>query len=293
MTATSPVSAALPADAAGWTDFFAGFEDVVLVANSDSVSIVDLRARFGSALFVFFNKTYKVLDGPFDGASLLVARSSAAGANIVYRREVEAVVRPFVRSAFRGVMNLRVAATEAFSRADDFGPRPVGHLDLADACSDFYPLGRVATSGFALAVWLAEQRLPTRIHLAGFSARRSERWKLFRDHDWTFEQTALRLLRDAGLLDLIDGPRSPKTLAHFAKRFPEIAAAEVPRAAVEVLADRLESVETAVDRLLSLTRWQSRIDRTLRSLKPKTRKQKLAEAGGARTVGLAKKPGGD
>jgi hypothetical protein len=284
----------LPTDLAGWAEFFARFEDVVLIANSDAVDIAKLRARFGTAtLFVFFNKTYKVLAGPFDGTALLVARSSEAGANIVYRREVEDVLRPFVGAGFKGVVNLRADAKETFSRPSEFGDRPVGFLDLAEAFADVYPAGRVATSGFALGVWLAERRLPARLHLAGFSARRSDRWKLFRDHDWTFEQTALRLLHRARLLDLTEDPAVPRSLSLLAERFPEIAAEDAARTAIEVLGERLENAETAVDRLFSLTRWQGRLDRAVRALKPKTRKRKLAEAGGAGADGLAKNPGGD
>jgi hypothetical protein len=65
---------------------FEGFGRVVLVANSEAVDVADLQARHAGALFVFFNKVYKVLDRPFAGDALLVARSGPAGANIVYRR---------------------------------------------------------------------------------------------------------------------------------------------------------------------------------------------------------------
>ena len=74
--------------------FFKGFARVVLVANSDAVDIAALSARYGDGtLFVFFNKVFKVLDAPFERPSLLIARSSQAGANIVYRGEVGTVLR--------------------------------------------------------------------------------------------------------------------------------------------------------------------------------------------------------
>ncbi|MBE7186192.1 MAG: 3-deoxy-manno-octulosonate cytidylyltransferase [Methylobacterium mesophilicum] len=284
----------LPVDDRGWEVFFAAFRRVVLVANSEAVDIEDLTRRFGQAsLFVFFNKTYKVLDRPFEKPSLLVARSSEAGANIVYRREVEEVLRPFAGAQFHGILNLRAGTGEKFSRADEFAGRPVGFLDLSAAFAGAYPSARLPTTGFALAVWLAERRFSATIHLAGFSARRSERWKLFRDHDWTFEQTVLRLLHRAGRLELVDARDTAKPLANLVGRFPEIASADVARTAVEVLTERLESTDAAVDRLFSLTRWQGRIDSALRSLKPRTRKQKLATGGDGRTDSLAKKPGGD
>ncbi len=47
----------------------AAFSHIVLVANSDAVDIqAACQAQFpSSALFVFFNKVYKVLDRPFHG----------------------------------------------------------------------------------------------------------------------------------------------------------------------------------------------------------------------------------
>lgn len=272
---------ALPDTPDGWRTFFGRYEDIVLVANSDAVDAAALTEGFGAGtLFVFFNKTYKVLGGPFARPALLVARSSAAGANIVYRREVAAVVRPFAGPEFAGILNLCAAGFEAFSAGEAFQGQAVGFLDLSDTFTDFYPPGRVPTSGFALALWLAEQGLAATVHLAGFSARRSERWKLFKDHDWTFEQTAQRLLHRAGRLRLVGTGPETSPLARLAERFPEIGRDAVALAAAEVLSERLENTDTAVDRLFSLTRWQAALDRAFRALKPATRKTHLARLRG-------------
>src|SRR5580765_5861341 len=72
-----------------WRAIFAAFSHIVLVANSDEVRIDELQDAFPeNALFVFFNKVYKVLDRPFTGNALLISRGGPRGANIVYRREV-------------------------------------------------------------------------------------------------------------------------------------------------------------------------------------------------------------
>lgn len=269
----------LPNDPAGWSAFFAGHADIVLVANSDEVDMAALVARFGQdALFVFFNKVYKVLDTPFAGAALLVARSSAAGANIVYRREVETVVGYFAPPGFAGILNLKAAESERFSPPADFGGTPAGFLDLCGHFSGFYPDDRIASSGFGLAVWLAEQHLPSRIFLAGFSGKRSQDWKLFRIHDWIFEQTVQRLLFQAGRLNAIGGAAPSGDLARITARFPEFAAQDVVVAAADILAERLDEADLAIDGLLSVTRLQRSLRRLLQSVKPKTRKQKLAEA---------------
>src|SRR3954451_1554781 len=72
-----------------WRPLFAGFSAVALVANSEEVDIAALRKALpDDTLFVFFNKVYKVLDGPFDGHSLLAVRSGTGGPNILSRGEV-------------------------------------------------------------------------------------------------------------------------------------------------------------------------------------------------------------
>ncbi|MEO9786979.1 MAG: hypothetical protein ABJF67_05145, partial [Aurantimonas coralicida] len=122
----------LPDTRERWAAFFGGFARVVLVANSDAVDIAALSARYGDGtLFVFFNKVFKVLDAPFDRPSLLIARSSQAGANIVYRREVGTVLQLLRGPQFHGIANLKAGAAETFSPAESFENAPVGFLDLA------------------------------------------------------------------------------------------------------------------------------------------------------------------
>lgn len=260
--------------------FFAAFPVVVLVANSDAIDLPRLQAAYGpDALFIFFNKVYKVLDRPFEDSCLLVARSGPAGANIVYRREVADVLRLVNGPRFRGVLNIRGGTREAFSDRAAFGLDRVGHLDLAPTVADFYPSTHVPTSGFALALFLAERCPASRVALAGFTARRSTRWKLFEDHDWTFEQIVLRLLFRTGRLEVAPGSpgASNSPFAAIAGRLEGVSAADVGLVANEVLAERLAMANSAIDRLLRLTRLQDRFDGWLKGWKPKTRKAKLAE----------------
>ncbi len=259
---------------------FDGFERVILVANSDAVHVADLQARHTGALFVFFNKVYKVVDRPFAGDAVLVARSGPAGANIVYRREVADVLRLVSGPGFRGIVNLRVGARERFSPAADFEGATVAHLDLQPMFAGFYPSTHVPTSGFALALALAERLGSGRVVLAGFTARRSEAWKLFHDHDWTFEQVAMRALARSGLIAMEPGRAERSPFDALCERFPAVSRDTVALVSAEVLGERLEGTNMTVDRLVSVTKPLARIDRVLRGLKPKTRKEKLAEKGG-------------
>ncbi|MDI7865289.1 3-deoxy-manno-octulosonate cytidylyltransferase [Rhizobiaceae bacterium n13] len=260
-----------------WRALLSRYSHIVLVANSDECQLESLVATLpDTALFVFFNKVYKVLRRPFAGNALLVARSSAAGANIVYRREVGDVLRFFEGANFQGILNIRAHHEERLSAAAEFGVPNVGHLDLAGYFSGFYPQGRMPTSGFALAIWLCELDIGRPVILTGFSARRSEKWKLFHQHDWTFEQVLLRLFVRLGKLQASDTAELCP-YAVLQQRFPDIKPADIALSAAEVLSERLDGANHEIDRLISLTKFNRAIQNFTRWLKPKTRKQKLAE----------------
>ncbi len=145
----------------------------------------------------------------------------------------------------------------------------------------FYPSDQVATSGFALALFLVEHCPATRIVLAGFTARRSKRWKLFSDHDWTFEQIVQRLLLRAGE-SRRPAWRATIYSAAIATRFPEVSPRDVALVSAEVLPSASTAQNAAIDDLLRTTRTQRRFGDWLRSLKPKTRKARIAERDRAR-----------
>jgi hypothetical protein len=249
-----------------WRSLFATYPAIVLVANSDSVDIDALRASLPKeALFVFFNSVFKVLDRPFDGNALLVARSGAGGANIVRRREVGDVVGYFASDRFLGIISVRASSHEKLAIASDFGGVPTGQL--AGYFADFYPPDHLPSTGFALAVWLCELELGQQIVLAGFSGRRSYRLKMFDGHDWTFEQIVQRLLVRSSRL-IIASAATPHAYAALAKRFPDMSAADISLAAAEILSERLESANKEIDRLIWVTKVNRSIQKFIRSLQP-------------------------
>jgi hypothetical protein len=252
-----------------WRALFSRFSHVILVANSDEVSVKELQDEYpGTALFVFFNKVYKVLDEQFSGHSLLISRAQPKGANIVYRNEVADVVKLLAPRKFLGIMNIRLAETERLNTSADYLGTPTGHLDLTGFCADFYPQDKVATSGFAMALWLVDQSLPAEIVLAGFSAKRSDKWRVVNVHDWTFEQVFLRLFARVGKLTM-HGSRPANSYMTLASRFPELPAAEISATIAEVLSLRLSQTDAQVDKLISLTNAVRSFDEFLRRLKPK------------------------
>ena len=257
-----------------WRTILTGFSHIVLVANSDAVDIASLQAQFPeTALFVFFNKVYKVLDRPFHGHSLLISRGQPRGANIVYRGEVGEVVKFFPKEYFLGVMNIRLGLEEKLNPAADFQGAPTGHLDLVGFCSDFYTEGKTPTSGFAMALWLSDLKLPGKIVLAGFSARRSQKWRVVSVHDWSFEQTFLRLFARLGKIT-IHGGVALNPYISLAQRFTEVPPAEIALAAAEVLSERLGNTDAEMDKLISLTNVIRSADNFMRRLRPKFLKRR-------------------
>jgi hypothetical protein len=252
-----------------WRPLFAPYSAIVLVANSDGVDIDALRASLpGDALFVFFNRVYKVLDRVFDGNTLLVVRSTVGGPNLVVRRrEVADVVGYFAPDRFLGIMSLTASSQEKVTPSSDFGGVQTGQLDLAGYFADFYPPDHFPSTGFALAVWLCELDLGREIVLAGFSGKRSDRWKMFHVHDWTFEQVVQRLLIRSGRL--MTAPTAiPHAYGALIKRFPDMSAADISLAAAEILSERLENTNKEIDRLVSVTRVGRSIENFIRGLKP-------------------------
>jgi hypothetical protein len=260
-----------------WKGLLSPYSHIVLVANSEAVDFGRLRSELPeTALYVFFNNVYKVLDESFAGHAVLIARSGVMGANIVHRREVVDVLRFFAGDDFLGVVNIRVSPEENFSDESGFKGARTRHLDLTQMLGDLYPTDKIATSGFAMALWLAELQLPGKILLAGFSAKRSEKWKVFDVHDWTFEQIFLRLFARMGTISMMGGV-DVSPYAAIARRFPQVPPIEIAMTAAEVLSERLHNANGQIDRLMSVTKSIRAIEGFFRRFKPKTRKQRFLE----------------
>ncbi|MDT1062029.1 hypothetical protein RM190_09190 [Paracoccus sp. CPCC 101403] len=263
--------------ASEWKAFFQAYSNVVLVANSAETDIASLLRDFPQdTLFIFFNKVYKVLDVPFPRPAILACRSGMMGANIVHRREVPEVLKFFDRDTFLGVVNIKVGPDENLSPPEAFGDVPVKHLDLSGVLLPFYPQDKAPTTGFGLCVWLRQIDVTPKIHLAGFSSKRSEKWKVFDVHDWTFEQVVLRLLFRHGEVDLVGGHQA-NPYAALQQHFPRFTQSEIALTAGEVLSERLQNLSSVVDRLMSVTKVLRFFDNTFRKVRPKTRKQKFLQ----------------
>jgi len=268
-----------------WRAFFSPYSHIVLIGNSEAAQPEQLLQTYPPAtLFVFFNKVYKVLDSGFDAPCLLIARSGMMGANIVHRREVADVLKFFQTERFLGIVNVRVDGSEALSPTSAFNGATVRHLDLRDILGQTYPSGKFATSGFALTLWLLGLGLPGKVVLAGFSAKRSDKWKVFDVHDWNFEQIYLAVRARRGDIAML-GRFEATPIETLIKALPDVAPVEILAEANEVLARRLDDANQQIDKLMSITKLQRSIYNFFASLKPKTRKQRYLARQGEKKAG--------
>ncbi|SKA11913.1 hypothetical protein SAMN05428963_10687 [Consotaella salsifontis] len=257
--------------------FLAAFDAIVLVANSPSAAVALREGGFPQrTLFVFFNRVFNVLDHPFAEDSLLVSRATPSGSSLVYKDELDRSLDRLRPGRFHGLLVLKVAENEVINPREDFGSVPMVPLDLTERFSAIYPRGRIPSSGFAIALWLAEMRLGKPIRLVGFSGVREGTARVLDVHDWTWEQVVLDLCYRK---DLLSPPadQTPWPAEGLLDRFPEFSAADFDAVAAGVLARRLGATDRAVDQLFKAVKPQIRLLELLRGFKPQSRKSRARQ----------------
>lgn len=259
--------------------FLARFDSIVLVANSPAAAEVLREPGLGAKpLFIFFNKVFRILDRPFDGDSILVSRSSPVGSSLIYRKELPAVLRLLDGPNFHGILNIKANTRELLSPKADFGRDDVANLDLVDFTRPLYPEdGRMPSTGFALAVWLAHLKLGIPIRLAGFSGMREDNWRVYDVHDWTWEQIVLQLFYSKGLLVNAAAAAHQWPVEGLLSQFEEISTADFQRTASQVLSDRLGGANRAIDLVFRTIKPQLAAAEFIRKLRPQSRKAKARE----------------
>ncbi|MCV3764785.1 3-deoxy-manno-octulosonate cytidylyltransferase [Rhizobium sp. TRM95796] len=274
-TLVTPTTAGLREDIE-WSAFFSNFQTIVLVANSDDQRLSEiLRDPPPKPLYVFFNKIDRVLDTPFPHDCVLVTRCNTAGSEVVYRRRLPGMMRLMPAPFFKGVINLRAASRERLNRPEEFDEIPAGFLDLTEFMESFYPPQHTASSGFAMTAWLKHVAPDIDVRLTGFSGERGFKWKVFHIHDWTFEQTALRLMEKGGLIRN-DVPREQDPYPAFFRHFPQLDRDDARSEMLLVLSEKLEKANKRIDKLISATaplrlfydgwravKWKSKKNRVL------------------------------
>lgn len=212
-----------PGGEVGWKRFFDQFSHIVLVGNSHEADIEALRARLPeTALFVFFNRVYKVLAEPFPGHSILVSCSTDKGALIVQAGVVD-LVMPLLRpGCFHGVIDMLVEPGSIRNKPADFGEDELFVLDLGGSEAGFYTKGQVPTTGLYFTLWLLDLDIAPPIHLYCFTGAPSPNWRMSKAHDWRFEQGVLRYLATRGRIVIEEpNPYADDAIVRVMRRFGE------------------------------------------------------------------------
>jgi hypothetical protein len=247
---------------------FSGYEMVALIANSESVDIDAITYTLPEkTLYVFFTGCTKVLPRPFDKDAILCHRLVASGTRFLKsQKHFDKAYSLFTHGlkseigviADRGMPD--GGARVMSPRKSDLVPHT---LDFDYTFGPLYPMERMPTTGFAIAVWLAEKMPHANICLCGFTGVAGLQFSMYTEHDWTFEQIMLQLFVKKGRIRRFEEKLSEPagSYARIHSRFPEFSEATIALVANNVLANRFTGMERQVAKLWSKTK----IERSIRS----------------------------
>ncbi|MDK1374970.1 MULTISPECIES: hypothetical protein [unclassified Sinorhizobium] len=242
------------------------YETVALIANSEGVDVdAVVRALPERTLYVFFTGCAKVLTRPFDGDAVLCHRLIADGTRFLKsRKHFDRAYSLFSQPpkaeigvlADRGVPEGAPRVTTA--RTSTLVPYT---LDFDHALGPLYPVDRMPTTGFAVALWLVEKVPDANVSLCGFTGTAGLQFNMYSEHDWTFEQIMLQLLAQKGRIQRFEDSlcEPAGALARIIGRFPEFDEATIALVAANVLANRLTGTERQVSRLWARTKLERNI----------------------------------
>jgi hypothetical protein len=243
-----------------------GYEMVALIANSESVDIDAItQALPAKTLYVFFTGCAKVVPRPFEKDAVLCHRLVADGTKFLKsQKHFDKAYSLFAKGlkAEIGVIADRGVAEECLApaspRKSDLVPYT---LDFDHALGPLYPFGRMPTTGFAIAVWLAEKIPHANVCLCGFTGVAGLQFSMYTEHDWTFEQIMLQLFVKKGRIQRFEDNLSEPAgmFARIHNRFPEFSEATIALVATNVLANRYTGMERQVAKLWSKTKLERRI----------------------------------
>lgn len=242
------------------------YEMVALIANSESVDINTItRTLPDKTLYVFFTGCAKVLPRPFDKDAVLCHRLVAGGTRFLKsQKHFDKAYSLFTRrlKAEIGVIADRGVPEGSPGVAAPRKSTLVPHtLDFDYAFGPLYPVNRMPTTGFAIAVWLAEKMPHANVCLCGFTGVAGLQFSMYTEHDWTFEQIMLQLFVKKGRIrrfeETLGEPAG--SFARIHNRFPEFSEATIALVATNVLANRFTGMERQVAKLWSKTKLERRI----------------------------------
>jgi hypothetical protein len=256
----------MPMPAEDFETILSDYEMVALIANSESVDISRIaRTLPEKTLYVFFTGCAKVLEQPFGRDAVLCHRLVAGGTKFLKsQKHFDKAYSLFTNGlkAEIGVIAERSGANAAAAlpapRKSELVPYT---LDFDYTFGTLYPADRSPTTGFALALWLAEKAPSANVCLCGFTGVAGLQFNMYAGHDWTFEQIMLQLFVKKGRIRRFEDSLSEPagTFAQIHNRFPEFSEATIALVATNVLSNRYTGMERQVAKLWSKTKLERRI----------------------------------
>jgi len=242
---------------------FSPYSKIALIANSEALDIDVVERAFPSnTLFVFFTRCPRVLSRPFTRDAILCHRMKDAHTFNEGEKHVGRARALFAPGALKSEIGIIAhdvpeagAPMPSAAPVETASDRVGLLLDLDSMFSDFYTPGMTPTTGFAMAVWLLENVPQAEVTLCGFTGVRGPDFRMRIMHDWSLEQTVLRLFaRQGRLCTLSDSRTGNDALSRITERFPQYAETTVAKVAADVLSDRINALDRLVSMLWSVSR---------------------------------------
>lgn len=249
------------------------YEAVAVVANSDAVDLSAIVAAMPDrTIYIFTSHSAKVLKKPFDRDSAVVHRMYDRDTHVARRKTLERLFQVLPKSVVKGEFGLYSDFVDAPDKEANAGHRseaPPPVIDMDATVAGFYPRGRLASTGFVLALWLARNVTASRVYLCGFTGVRGDRLPNSPIHDWTLEQTVLRIFYRTGRLFRFEETGTPSDrLSRLQKRFGPVPDMDLALIACDVVDGRVSGADAQIAHLWSANRLLRGISQGLKSLRP-------------------------
>ncbi|EAU42372.1 3-deoxy-manno-octulosonate cytidylyltransferase protein [Fulvimarina pelagi HTCC2506] len=247
---------------------FRSHSTVAIMANSPALDLgAVMRELPEDTLFVFFTHCEKVLHSPFERSALLVHRMRTERISMNDDDRLETSRSFFAPGALEGEVGVFVSLDTQSIEGPRENRTPVEFpvIDCDVLFAPFYTAGHRPSSGFALALWLIDRVPETTVVLCGFTGVRDGVFRMSDNHDWTLEQTLLRVFYRSEQLIRFEGRDGALgSVTRIAKAFPEFRPAEIALVAMEVLNERTSALDRMVAHLLSVWRGAFTIQNWIR-----------------------------
>lgn len=237
---------------------FSPYEAVAVIANSEALDLKAVEASMPErTLFVFFTRCMRVIKPPFRRDALLVhLLDRELGIN-----ESEAVAAKaralFAEGALKGEVGLRIGRGGTGPKiAPDARSKAVPYtVDCSGIVTCWYTPRLAPTTGFAATLWLRRLMPDMPIHTCGFTGVRGASFTMRTMHDWTLEQSVLKLMyRRGDLVRFEDGEAVPPLYDRIRAAIPDAEDDELAAATVEVFEARLNGIDKLMAQLVSILR---------------------------------------